>query len=180
MSQAGDLSSTYGPLPPDVPTSFVTDSGTAVPALNILNVLGNDSTANNANGISTTGSGNTVTVVLSNRLQGTVTTVGAVTGDAITFSLGATPGAYKFVFSIVGFNSATPAGAGYDIDAAARTTGAAATVISTPDGDEDEDAAFIAADWDIIASGNNIIVRMTGVAGLTINWSVVGYYVFAS
>ncbi len=40
---------------PSIPTSFETDDGTAVPALNILNVFGGP-------GISTSGSGNTVTI----------------------------------------------------------------------------------------------------------------------
>lgn len=48
-----DLSS--GTVPPSVPTSFVTDSGTAIPALNVLNVLGGDSCA-------TSGAGNTITI----------------------------------------------------------------------------------------------------------------------
>lgn len=177
MSQAGVI------LPsgiPSIPTSFVTDSGTAVPVANILNVLANDSTANDADGITSVGSGNTVTLRLTNRLQGTGSTTGAVTADIITFSLGATPGVYAVEFRLSAFESTTPAGLGYSIFAAVRTTGAAASLIGTPDFIESEEAALVAADADIIASGNNIIVRVTGVAGLTINWSVVGLYTFVS
>lgn len=55
MSQIIKNQTSSGPTPPDVPTSFVTDSGIAVPALNILNVFGAGTT-------STSGAGNTITI----------------------------------------------------------------------------------------------------------------------
>lgn len=49
-----------GVLPPSVATSYVTNSGTAIPALNILNVLGSVVSAGSTP-FQTIGSGNTVT-----------------------------------------------------------------------------------------------------------------------
>jgi hypothetical protein len=58
MSQAGILSDQVEPIPPEVPTEFVTNSGIATPAMNILNVLGSGS-------ITTSASGNTITIAIS-------------------------------------------------------------------------------------------------------------------
>lgn len=179
MSQIYKRLSSSSPLPPEIPTSFVTDSGTAIPVANVLNVLGSDTTVNDADGLRSIGSGNTVTYQLTNRLQGEGSTVGAVTADIITFDLGATPGCFKFHFEVTAFESTTPSGLGYSIEASARTDGITATVISTPDADEDEDDVLTdEADWNIIASGNNIILRVDGVTGLNLNWGSVGSYVF--
>lgn len=162
---------------PAVPTTFQADSGNATPAANILNILGDDTTANNQNGISTSGAGDTVTILLTNRLEGSGSTVGAVTDDLITFALGATPGTFTIEVNVAGFESTTPAGCGYSIFGTVRTDGAAATLVGTPDKIVNEEAALTGCDCTIVVSGNNAIVRATGTAGLTVSWEAVGYYV---
>lgn len=183
MSQAGIISTTSGPVPPTVATSYVTDvNSPAIPAANVLNVFGNDTTDNDNDGIRTDGSsgGNTLTVQLTNRLQGSGTTVGATTDDLVTFSLGATPGAYNFELKVIGFDSSTPAASGFTVLGTMRTSGAAATIVGSPDETVIEDVAMITCDVDMVASGNNLIIRVTGVAGLTIDWNVVAIYTFVS
>jgi hypothetical protein len=82
MSQAGILGITSGSLPSNVPTSFVANVGTAIPAANVLDILGGA-------GITTSASGNTVTITSSdiasitfNTSSGSATT----SGGAITFT----------------------------------------------------------------------------------------------
>ena len=183
MSQAGIINTSSGPVPPAVPTSFVTDDGTAIPALNILNVLGVDSTENNDNGILTRSNpnlSNNLDVVLSNRITGTVTTIDATPTIISTFPLGATPGVYTFDVQIAGYDVTDTAGIGYFIEGSIRTTGAAGVVIGTPDKVINEEAATVTCDANLIVSGNNAIVQVTGIAGKTINWRVLSIYIFVS
>ena len=160
---------------PSVPTNFTADSGVAIPSGNNLNVLGDDSTNFNANGISTSGTGDTLTILLNNRLQGTATTVNANNEDLVTFTLSANPSVYCFEAKIAAFDSATPSGGCYKLQIAVRTNGTNATIIDT-DLYPLEDAAMVDADVTAVASGNDIIVRVLGVLGLTINWSMQAYF----
>lgn len=181
MSQAGINNTSSGPVPPTVPTTFVTDvNSPAIPAANILNVLGNDTTSNNVNGIQTDGSSgsNTLTVQLTNRIQGVITTNGAATQTIFTFDLGATPASYMFEVNLTGFDTVTPTGTSYWFIAGARTNGITATVYGTNE-DFIEDAALAASDVNMTASGNNVLMTVTGVAGVNLNWNAVALYVKA-
>jgi hypothetical protein len=55
VSQAGILNAVTTPLPPEIATEYICNTGIAVPAANILNVFG-------ATGTTTEGSGNTITI----------------------------------------------------------------------------------------------------------------------
>lgn len=113
-------------------------------------------------------------------LEGTGATSGAVTDDVITVALGASARAFSFHVLVVGFESTTPAGISYEMVAGARTDGASATIIGTADVTSNEEAALSAASIDMVASGNNAIVRVTGVAALDINWRATLKYVGVS
>ena len=181
MSQAGIISTSSGPVPPTVATSFVTDSGVAVPAANILNVLGADTTANDVDGIITTGAGNTVSVTLTNRIPGAATTTDAVTPQTLyTFPMGATPGTYTFFVRIAAYNTTDALGAGYTSFAIVRTTGAAGTLLGATVAIADEEGAMSGVLVTNNVSGNNYVLEATGLAGKTINYVALTEYVFAS
>jgi len=168
---------TSGPVPPSVATSYVTNSGTAVPAANILNVLATDTTANNTQGIFTTGSGNTVTVDLSNRVRGTATTTDATPATLISFALPAV-GSYSFDINVANFNTTLVAGAAYSVFVGARSDGVNAVKFNLEDKIVNEEAADAPCNVQVSVSGNNVILQAVGIAGSTINWNAVGTYVF--
>lgn len=103
-------------------------------------------------------------------VEGTGSAIGAVTSDVVTYDLGSSAKAFHLESMIVGFESTTPASARYVVNAIVMTDGATATLVGTADTDSDESAALSTGDATIVVSGNNAIVRTTGVAGLTTNY----------
>lgn len=165
-----------GPVPPTVPTSFVTDvNSPAVPAANILNEIGGNTTANNNNGIRTDGSSgsNTLTIQLTNRQTGTVTTADATPTTILTFALPAVAGTYYVFGNVEAFTSTGPAGGAYSFSGGYLTDAATATELGTEFHDTFQSAALITSDIFLSASGNNVLITVQGVAGLTIDWNAV-------
>lgn len=176
-----DVGITAGSLPPSVPTSFVTDvNSPSVPIANIENVIGGATSANNNNGIRTDGSSgsNTLTIQLTNRISGTITTANATPTTIISFPLGATPGVYTFTGDITAYDLTDTAGASYGIVSGIRTTGAAAIEIGSQFDTNFEELAMINADVDVTVSGNNVIFQVTGIAATNIDWDALFNYRF--
>lgn len=168
-----------GPVPPTVPTSFVTDiNSPAIPAANILNEIGGSVTTNNNNGLQTDGSSgsNTLTIQLTNRITGSVTTTDATPTTLATFSLGATPAVFTFDIQIACFNATAINGDGYFISGSARTDGVTATLCGTPDKIVNEEVVDT-SDANMVVSGNSVVVQVTGIAANTHRWRTVATYV---
>lgn len=174
-----DLAS--GPVPPTVATTYVTDvNSPAIPAANILNVLGNDTTANNVNGVRTDGSSgsNTLTVQLTNRTRVAATTSdGGGQTQTVTIFTPTAASAITFVVSITGYDAANNEVAGGELVGIARTSaGGAVVVVGTNDTFDESDPALAATDWDIVTNGTIIQAQFTGIAGRTISWGAVFIY----
>jgi|HubBroStandDraft_2_1064218.scaffolds.fasta_scaffold00031_62 hypothetical protein len=189
MSQAGINNTLGGQIPPQIPTSFVTDNGTVIPSFNVVNVNGGSTSASSPNGIlaiaNPTGSNNLV-IELTNRVGGTVQTGGATPTPVITFPLGTVPGVYTFDILVAGFAKAggfSPLGCGFTIVGSVRTDGTTATLIPTQVVDHFEEGDLgappqVTAVLGVI--GNNAVVNVTGKTGYTIDWNSIMNYVFVS
>lgn len=175
MSQIYKPLTSSGPIPPTIPTSFVTDSGTAIPAADILIVDGFDSSENNDNGIITkggvvgTGTANEVDVVLTNRGVVTGTTIGAVTTTATLFSP-TNNSAFTYKVFITGRETGTGDCAGGSIEGLAKKNGGAVTVVGDSDTLDEEDISLTGVDWSVTASAGDLVVNFIGIAATTINW----------
>ncbi len=165
-----------GPVPPTVPTSFVTDvNSPAIPAANVLNEIGGDTTANADNGIRTDGSSgsNTLTIQLTNRQTGTVTTANATITPIITFVIPAIAGTYYVWGNVQAYTSTGPAGGCYSFSGGYLTNGVAVTELGTEFQDTFESASFVTADIFLDPSGSNVVLSVQGILATTINWNAV-------
>ena len=172
---------------PTVPTSFVTDDGTAIPVANTLNILARDTPENNDEGIQTAADpsgGDDLYVELTNRIEVGATTVGSGVSNVTIadFSLSpfaGTAGCYTFVVQVSAFESTTPGGAYFFVKAGVLTDGTTPTIIGTPEKDFDNTASLAGSNATLAVSGDDLVLQLTGVAGLNITWQSVSIYVRA-
>lgn len=119
--------------------------------------------------IVTNGAG-TIDLKVAHAAEGTATTVGATNANVLSVPLGATPGTFQFEARVKGYDASTPAGAGYNIYATFITDGATATLVGNQS-IFNQSVALADSDAVFIASGNDAVLQVLGVTGLTINWS---------
>ena len=178
MSQSGSLN-TGGGGGGSTLTQFTTDvDSPTIPSAGVVAIFGVSSQDDYDPGIETIGSGglNFIEIALTNRLTGAAATAEAATSTIITFSLGATPGTYYVYGNVQSFDSTTPTGGGYSFSGAYRTDGAAGTDLGSMIHDQFEDAALLLSDITLSVVGNNVILEVTGVVGINLNWNALLEY----
>ena len=176
MSQAGIISVTNSILPPDVPTLFVTDNGTVIPAGHIVNINGGSTSANNSIGIQVIAAGdgsNNELIQLTNRITGFGSTVSAPsTVTLITFPLGAVPAAYQITVNTIG--RAVPPGiqpgvVGVFETLTVYTDGTTATLVNTIKTLQDVVGLTPVLAYTSVV-GNTVIVQGFGSPGYDVSW----------
>ncbi len=175
MSQIYKPGTGGGALPPEVATSYVTDDGTAIPAANILNVLGENGVVTSAD---PNGSNNLI-ISLQNSVIDQGQTINVQTIDLTTIDC-SVAGTYFIEARVSAYTTAGNNGAGLSLYATVISTGAAATVLDDTDAIAHISPVIDTADLDyeFVASGTDAILQVTGVAATTINWGAFSVYVF--
>lgn len=121
-----------------------------------------------------------VTISLDNYVAKTATTTNATPDLTMTIPLGAVPGVYTLDINVSAFNLTDIAGAGFSLFSSVRTDGAAATLIDSADYIANLEANMATAMIDVAVSGNNAIIKVTGIAAKTIHWKSIIFYTFVS
>ena len=99
----------------------------------------------------------------------TVTTLDATNADLLPIPLGAVPATYRLTATVSAYESTGPSGAGYTVLGTFITDGVTARLVGNQDLFEEHDP-LVDADAFFVASGNDAVLRVLGVAGLTIVW----------
>lgn len=176
MSQVFKPLTSSGPIPPTIPTAFITDDGTAIPAANILNVNGLDSIENNNNGILTRADpnlSNNLQVILSNRIVITTTTSdGAGQTQIINVLTPPISTGLTFKMRVNGYDSTNNETSGGELVGAGRVSaGGVLVIIGTNDTFLQEDVALNTTNWDVVDNASPILqATFSGIAGRTIDW----------
>jgi alkaline phosphatase len=133
-------------------------------------------------GLTTTGvpASNTITWTLDNYSNQTATTSDAVPNVTMTIPLGAVAGVYTVDVNVSAYNVTDSAAAGFSLFGTVKTNGAVGTLVGLPDKIVNNEVAMATSDANIIVSGNNMVIQVTGIAAKVINWRAITFYTFIS
>lgn len=181
MSQFFVNTGSSGPVPPSVPTSFIIDEGGPVtPQANAITILGDSSTEDNVHGIVTTALGSPAgqfRVALTNRFTGSTNTPDATPKTVGTLALvGA--GTYNLELNVAAYAPVAVGSAGFSLFVTVRSTGGVATIINQ-DKINNIESVLSGVDFNATSTGtnNNVLLQATGIAA-SIDWNLVGLYVY--
>lgn len=190
VNSAGQVSTLASTLPVTVPTSFLTTNntsvvgtpgGTATLTANVLTLNAASVSTNDVSGIQAAAIGSTVVYELTNRIQGSGTTVdGSTPVQLYSFPLGTTPGVYQFTTTLVAYNTTDSIGAGYTSYRTVRTTGAEGVLIDAFISSIGEEGAMTGISVVNSISGNNVVLSATGLTDKIIDYYALTTYIFVS
>lgn len=113
-------------------------------------------------------------VTMKTSLVDTVQTVGVVVEDLIIFTPPLTAGTYRLIYQVAAYNNTDAgSGSGYQLEGTVVTDGLGTiTTVGSPARIMNGDAAvFDVSLVDVVVSGGDIILQVTGVAAKTIQWT---------
>lgn len=171
-----------GVAPPGTVGQLTPDTGGVVtPVGNNIDVFSANVITNNTLGIQTANGGaGELDIRLTNRVSvSTTTSDGAGQVQTITVLTTSNSTAVTFYVFFVGIDVPNNVATGSETIGICRTSAGTVTIIGINDVFSEEDAALAATSYQIIASGADLQLQFTGIAGRTINWRAVFEYVQA-
>ena len=175
MSQSGPLNETN--ISPVIATTYTEEFGIAIPAANNLFVLGGSTAIGRDIGITTIGSGDTVSIALTNRIYNQIATITAVPTTLITHSLGSNVSVFSYIVDVSVHDAVNQKGAKFTISAVAINDGVNASIIGIPQINQISDVSLLATAVSVTTSGTDVLFQVTGILGVTIVWVGTGYWV---
>lgn len=159
------------------PTSFITDDGTANPSAGILNVKG-------GSGIQTyvdPNLSNNLFIKVQNSTTDVGQTVNVQTIDLSTIDC-SVAGTYFFTTQISAYSTDGIQALGGVLYTTVMSNGVTATVVDDTDAIAHETAGLsgmgATTNYEIVASGSNALLQVTGQNTFTLNWAAITIYVF--
>lgn len=155
---------------------IIPDTGTSpvvADASNNITIIGGSSSSFTESGIRTDGGLNTLTIEVTNRASGQVTTTNATPTTILIFPLGVVGAVYALEGFTTGRSTATGDGTACFFYSSFKTDGVTAVEIGTEYPTFFDDASLVTTNTTLSASAGNMILQVAGVAATTIHWDAI-------